>query len=334
MLNSQDRIFGFDLIKTIAIFMIVFYHMGGIDFGTMELGILYIPNFNKILLSFCAASVPLFLMVHGALILPKHLNLKESILKAIKMFLLFLFGKVILQYVILEKCFCIDEDMAHFWFLGTLGMVYLVSYMMNQSKCLCYIILFLLVLYPFLSNFIYDLIVFVRPDSKFKAIGHDGFFTLYALVYYYLGYYLRDKTISKFYVLLAIIVGLSFVNFEDFVMSNHFQIMFDNVNGSFPTFGALILSSGFFCLFKDLLINQKYIQKAIIFIGSNTLYIYLFHVLFILLLWKYSEFDSSGISLFLSILFSCFLIFILVLFTILLKGVFKSFIKNVSPENY
>lgn len=312
--------------------MIVFYHMGGIDIGTIKSGLYYFPNFNKFLLSFCAASVPLFLMVHGALILPKHLNLKESILKASKMLLLFLFGKLILQYVILEKCFSLEEEMVHFWFLGTLGMVYLVSYMMNQSKWLCYIILFFLVLYPFLSNLIYDLIVFVKPDSKFKAIGHDGFFTLYALVYFYLGNYLRDKSISKYYVIFAIIVGLLFVNFEDFVMCNHFHVMFDNVNGSFPTIGALILSSGLFCLFKDFSVTHFFIQKAIIIIGSNTLYIYLFHALFIFLLWKYTEFDSNGMSLFSSFLFSIFFILFLVFITLLFKRLFRSFIKIVSPE--
>ena len=168
MRNSQDRIFGFDLIKTIAIFMIVFYHMGGIDIGTMKSGLYHFPNFNKFLLSFCSASVPLFLMVHGALILPKHLNLKESILKASKMLLLFLFGKVILQYVILENCFSIEEEMVHFWFLGTLGIVYLVSYMMNQSKWLCYIILFLLILYPFLSNATLPKVSFKRMLKSFK----------------------------------------------------------------------------------------------------------------------------------------------------------------------
>ena len=323
MPNSQDRIFGYDLIKTIAIIMIVFYHMGGIDIGTMKSGLYYFPNFYKFLLSFCAASVPLFLMVHGALILPKHLNLKESILKASKMLVLFLFGKLILQYVILEKCFSIEEEMVHFWFLGTLGMVYLVSYMMNQSKWLCYIILFLLVLYPFLSNLFYDLIVFVRPDSKFKVIGHDGFFTLYALVYFYLGYYLRDKSIAIHYVLYAIIVGLLFVNFEDFVMSNNRKIIFDNVNGSFPTIGALTLSTGFYFLFKDFSTNQILLQKTISLLGRNTLFIYMFHVLFIILLRKYILFDIDSISLFSSIFFSCFLVILLAFFSNLLKHFFS-----------
>ena len=64
MQNSQNRIFGYDLIKTIAIFMIVFYHLGGIDIGTIESGKYFLPNFNQFVLSICAASVPLFLMVH------------------------------------------------------------------------------------------------------------------------------------------------------------------------------------------------------------------------------------------------------------------------------
>ena len=309
--------------------MIVFYHLGGIDIGEIEPGNYYYPNLNKFILSFCAASVPLFLMVHGALILPKQLDFKKSILKAAKMLLLLLFGKVILQHVILNKLFSIEEEMVHFWFLGTLGMVYLASYVMNQSKWLCYFLLSLLVIYPFFSNLINDLIVFFRPDTKFIIIRHDGFFTLYALVYFYLGYYLRDKSISNYLVFIAIILGLLFINFEDFVMSNYFQIMFDNVNGSFPTIGALILSSGFFCLFKDFSINHFYLQKVVIIIGSNTLYIYLFHVLIILLLWKYTELDSNGLSLFSSLLFSCFLLLFLLFFSLLIKLIIKCILRGL-----
>lgn len=326
MQNSGTRIFGYDLIKTIAIFMIVFYHLGGIDIGAIELGKYYYPNFNKFILSFCAASVPLFLMVHGALILPKPLDFKKSILKTAKMFLWLLFGKVVLQQIVLEKCFCIDEEMVHFWFLGTLGMVYLVSYVMNQSKRFRYFILLLLVFYPFLSNLLYDCVVFFKSDSKLFLLEHDGFFTLYALVYFYLGYYFRDKYISKYLVLITIFVGLFFVNFEDFVMSNHYQILFDNVNGSFPTIGALFLSTGLFYLFKDFSLNQMYLQKAITIIGSNTLFIYLFHVLFIFLLRKYTQYDSSNISLSSSIFLTCTLILFLVFFSNELKFLYKRFI--------
>jgi len=321
MQNSGTRIFGYDLLKTISIFMIVFYHLGGIDIGEIESGKYYFPNFNKFILSFCAASVPLFLMVHGALILPKQMDFKKSILKATKMLLWFLFGKVVLQQIVLEKCFCIEEKMVHFWFLGTLGMVYVVSYFMNRLKWLQHFILLLLLVYPFLSNLLYDCVVFFKPDSKLSALGHDGFFTFYALVYLYLGYYLKHKTIPRHFSFLAIIVGLLLINFEVVALSNFHQIIFDGVNGSFPTIGALTLSTGLFLLMKDASSTSHNHRNSIGFIGSNTLGIYIFHVLVIFLIRKYIQCES--LSLLSSITLTGFLILIVALFSHFIKKGFN-----------
>lgn len=329
MQNSGTRIFGYDLIKTIAIFMIVFYHLGGIDIGAIELGKYYYPNFNKFILSFCAASVPLFLMVHGALILPKQLDFRKSILKAAKMLLWLLFGKLVLQLIVLEKCFCIEEEMVHFWFLGTLAMVYVVSYFMNQQKWLQHFILLLLIVYPFLSNLFYDCVVFFKPDTKLSVLGHDGFFTFYALVYFYLGYYLKFKTYPRHFSFLAIIVGLFLINFEVIALSNYHQNIFDGVNGSFPTIGALALSTGLFLLFKDACSISHNLRNSIGFIGSNTLGIYIFHVLFIFLIRKYTQCES--LSLLSSITLTCFLILVIAFLSHCLK---RSFVVLLGYHNY
>lgn len=322
MQNSQNRIFGYDLIKTIAIFMIVFYHLGGIDIGTIESGKYFLPNFNQFVLSFCAASVPLFLMVHGALILPKQLNLKDSILKAIKMVLLFLFGKVVLQRILLEKCFSIGDEMVHFWFLGTLGMVYGVSYFMNKWKWLRHIVLLMLIIYPFFSNLLVDCIVFFKPGFNFLSFGHDGFFTFYALVYFYLGNYLKHKTLTRYFSLLAITAGLLLINFEVVALSNYFQMVFDGVNGSFPTIGAIALSTGLFLLLKDTNSSNCLIRDSISFIGGNTMGVYLFHVLVIFLLRKYEVCESLGMSS--SIMISCLIILVIALFSHFIKIGFES----------
>lgn len=329
MKNSGTRIFGYDLIKTIAIFMIVFYHLGGIDIGKIEPGNLYSPNFNKFLLSFCAASVPLFLMVHGALILPKQLDFMKSILKAAKMLLWLLFGKVVLQQIVLEKCFCIEDEMVHFWFLCTLAIVYIVSCFMNQHTWLRYIILLILFIYPFLSNLLYDCVVFFMPDSKLSVLGHDGFFTFYALVYFYLGYYLKHKTLPHYFSFLAIIVGLLLINFEVVALSNYHQIIYDGVNGSFPTIGALALSTGLFFLLKDASSTNHNLCSSIGFIGSNTLGIYIFHVLFIFLIRKYIL--SETLSLLSSITLTCLLVLITALFFHCIK---RSFVVLLGYHNY
>ena len=318
MLNSQNRIFGYDLIKTIAIFMIVFYHLGGIDIGTIESGKNFLPNFNQFVLSFCAASVPLFLMVHGALILPKRLNLKESILKAIKMVLLFLFGKVVLQRILLEKCFTIGDEMVHFWFLGTLGMVYVVSYFLNKWKWLRHIVLLILIIYPFLSNLLVDCIVFFMPGSNFLSLGHDGFFTFYSLVYFYLGYYLKDKTFPSYYSFITIMVGMSLIIFEVIALSNYYQMVFDGVNGSFPTIGAMALATGLFILLKSSNSSNLLIRNSISFIGGNTMGVYLFHVLVIFLLRKYEVCESLGMPS--SIMISCLIILVIALFSHFIKN--------------
>lgn len=320
MQNSGTRIFGYDLIKSIAIFMIVFYHLGGIDVGKIEPGNYYYPNFNKFLLSFCAASVPLFLMVHGALILPKQLDFKKSILKAAKMLLWLLFGKVFLQQIVLEKYFCIEDEMVHFWFLGTLAMVYVVSYFMNQLKWLRYIILLILIIYPFLSNLLYDCVVCFKPDSKLSTLGHDGFFTFYTLVYFYLGYYLKHKTLPHNFSFLAIIIGLLLINFEVVVLSNFHQIIYDGVNGSFPTIGALALSIGLFFLLKDASSTSHNLRDSIGFIGNNTLGIYIFHVLVIFLIRKYTECES--LSLLSSIALTSLIILVIAIFSHFIKRCF------------
>ena len=322
MPNSQNRIFGYDLIKTIAIFMIVFYHLGGIDIATKEPGKYFLPNFNQFVLSICAASVPLFLMVHGALVLPKRLNLKESILKAIKMVLLFLFGKVVLQRILLEKCFSISDEMVHFWFLGTLGMVYVVSYFLNKWKWLRHIVLLMLIIYPFFSNLLVDCIVFFKPGFYFLSLGHDGFYTFYALVYFYLGYYLKHKTLTRYFSLLAITIGLLLIHFEVVALSNYFQMVFDGVNGSFPTIGAMALATGLFILLKSSNSSNPIIRNWISFIGSNTMGIYLFHVLVIFLLRKYVGCESLGVPS--SVILSCLIILVIALFNHFIKICFES----------
>ena len=304
--------------------MIVFYHLGGLDYGEIVSGKCYWLNFNKFLLSFCAASVPLFLLVHGALILPKHFTFKESLLKASQMAFLFFFGKIVLQYIILERCFFIEEKMAHFWFLGTLAIVYILSFFLNLSKKLQVISLVFLLIYPFFTNLLYDILVFFKPDTHFQLLRHDGFFTLYALVYFYFGYYLKDKQIPTPNKLLLVFIGLFLINFEVFVLSNHFHLLYDGVNSSFPTLGALFLSFGFYFLFKDTTTIYVVIRKLISFIGSNTLGIYILHVMVIFLLRKYVQFDILNYNLLTSLLWTLIIIFITTFFYNYIKTLFVS----------
>lgn len=309
-MENNKRIFGYDLIKTIAIFLIVFYHLGGLDYGTISPDTYYCPNLNKFLTSFCAAGVPLFLMVNGALVLPKQLNLKQTITKSLHLLFILVFWKVVLQYLIAESLLSIKDDMVHFWFLGTLSVVYLISFFLNQNRWIKILCLVFLFLYPFLSNFIYDLIIISCPEHIPVFWKHTGFFTIYAIFYFYLGDFLKKKESNVFQSFLLILLGLVLINFEVVVMSNHFHIIYDGVNSSFPTFGAMTLSVGLFILLKNSIVSNHWIKAFVSLVGRNTMGIYLFHVLVLFVVRRFSTPLISDISIISAVLISLLVILI------------------------
>ena len=264
--------------------MIVFYHLGGIDFGSFEPGHFYLPNLDKFFSLLCAAGVPLFFMVNGALVIPKNLHWKQLLFKVFHLLFLFAFWKFVLQYLISFKLLAIEDKMVHFWFLGSLSIVYLMSIVLQKSTFLRHVVLAFLFLFPFCYNFIWDIVLFFSPSFDACNLIHTGFFTLYSILYYYLGGALRTSQTSFFYAIGLIVLGLLLVNFEVVSMSNHYQAIYDGVNSSFPTLGALAMSVGIFIIFKDVSFNDGIARKIVSYVGQNTLGIFLFHVLVIFLL--------------------------------------------------
>ena len=251
--------------------MIVFYHLGGIDYGTIELGHFYLPNLNKFFSAFCAAGVPLFFIVNGALVIHKNMHWKQLLFKAFHLLFLLFFWKFVLQYIISTRLLGIKENMAHFWFLGTMSVVYLISIVLNKYIHLRLFFLSFLLLFPFLYNLFWDIYLFLFPSFDSFKITHIGFFTLYAILYYYLGDYIRNHQICSYYSLGLTLLGLILVNFEVVAMSNHFHVIYDGVNSSFPTLGALAISVGIFFLLKDVDFNDGIARKIWPIFGSLAL---------------------------------------------------------------
>lgn len=268
--------------------MVVFYHLGGIDYGAIELGRFYLPSLSKFFSAFCAAGVPLFFMVNGALVIPKKKQWKQLLFKAFHLLFLLVFWKLVLQFFISNWLLNIKDNMVHFWFLGTLSIVYLISIILQKSTCLRHSAIAFLLVFPFLYNFFWDIYLFFSPSFDSFKITHTGFFTLYAILYYFLGNHLRNHQISNYYSLSLILLGLILVNFEVVAMSNHFQAVYDGVNSSFPTFGALSMSVGIFLFFKDVSLNDGITKNIVSFVGQNTMGIFIFHVLIILIMHKFT----------------------------------------------
>ena len=310
--------------------MIVFYHLGGIDYGDIETGHCYLPNLNKFFSALCAAGVPLFFMVNGALVIPKNLHWKQLLFKVFHLLFLFVFWKFVLQYLISFKLLAIEDKMVHFWFLCTLSIVYLMSIVLQKSTFLRHAVLVFLFLFPFCYNLLWDVVLFFVPSFDACKLIHTGFFTFYGILYYYLGGALRTKHTSSFYAIGLIVLGLLLVNFEVVTMSNYYHAIYDGINSSFPTFGALTMSVGIFLILKDIRFNDGIIRKIVSLIGQNTMGIYIFHVFVIFILHKYIPIQILNSNFIAALLISLFIILITSFLSLIINSSKYSFLVKLS----
>ena len=163
---EQNRIIGFDIIKSLAIFFVVIYHFGCVDFGKFDLGG-YFPNSTKIIYELFASSVPLFFMVNGALLQKRRIGS----IKIAKYFLLSYFYPVLFYLLIfpalnlfpnkivsIKTVLISMEFKGVYWFLFSLGLVYIVDAVAQKFR-ISKVVFILLMICPFITNLIWVLII-------------------------------------------------------------------------------------------------------------------------------------------------------------------------------
>ncbi len=268
--KSKQRIWHLDFIKIIAAFMVVFYHFAyyKMDYGFTQ-GVTYCPNLNRVMMSLAACSVPLFFMVNGALLFRKHRSWKHMYRKAAKI--------AVLYFV---------WSFAEFpgWFFQILALLYILfplfQFLKEKYKKLYILICGMVFVMPFLYNTVLAVIYSFNPDIVLTAAGHElkhtGLFALYSILYFLLGPAMEDKTLSLSKSILTAAAGWCFLIFECVVYTNKNGAVWDGVNASFPTLGALLLSVGIFMLLKRVRFDKA--QKYLMFASDMILPIYLLHM--------------------------------------------------------
>ena len=281
--NKAPRIFGYDLLKALSMLGIVFYHLHSIRFGEVPVdGSIYYPGIGKIFYGLLSAGIPIFFMVNGAIVGNRDVTLKKSLKSSLRIALIAIIGTLFFKWLVYPYLFHeprITNPWAlweYYWFFYTYAAVQILTCVLNRVAILRKIIVGALIIFPFLSNLVWDIILVVSPSTALPSWGHTGFLTLYAIVYYYLGRSLAHFQISNLVSVLFIIVGLLFLNFEVFSMTNAQGIVFDSVSSCFPTLGSLSISAGFFLLLKDWNPKSSHFSRFFSFIGQRTLGVYLF----------------------------------------------------------
>lgn len=129
------------------------------------------------------------------------------------------------------------------------------------------------------------------PDFSLNLLGitisldnipnRTGMFTMYSILYLFLGAYLSKHNINSFVSIVMFILGITIVTLDGAIMSVYNGEVFDSVNGCFPTVGALISGIGIFTLIKNIEFKNIKFNKFASYLGSRVLYTYLFHMFFI-----------------------------------------------------
>lgn len=308
----KKRIVYIDLLKIIAMFLVSFYHIGYyyMDYGFTP-NVHYIPNLNRIVMNICAMSVPIFFTVSGALMLNKKYDTKIIFKKVLYMIVLIVFWSILIDYPR--------------WFLITLTGLYsiypILKTIFDTRRKLFYLIMLLFLIMPFIYNFSILLGIILNINYLIN-LKRTGLFTMYSVCYFMIGGLLFNRLPNrdnKLFMIILFFTGLFLTSLEGYIFTNFNNIMFDNVNASFPTIGALLMCISTFLLFKDIKINNNRIVNLINIIASNCLAVYLFHIYIWSMINKIIHIKSMNIIL--CIFISIFVDFIAIIISIIISKI-------------
>ena len=278
-MEERKRYAYLDLIKIMSAFMVTFYHFahGRIDYNYNELSIVYIPNLARCVMSCCAVSVPLFFMVNGALVLGKDRSIKEKLYKIVKIAIL-----IAVWYVTGFPS----------WFFRTLIILYvltpLLRYLYVRKRKILHALLIALLIFPFLYNYMILWMDIANININMNFLGYEintcelnrtGLFTMYSIVYYVFGIIIHQSKQTQQMRVYIILLILGFVGLlMDVVLNTYIEhSMFDGVNASFPTLGALSMSLGVYGLFKSFKYGDK-VKRFLSMLSPYVLSIYVMHI--------------------------------------------------------
>lgn len=324
LLTSSRRFDGLDLLKTIAILLVVFVHDNSlnIDFYTQPSFFTYINYGFYSLVCLC---VPILFFVNGALILNKPFAAKKLFRKTLKIIALCVgWGIVTLAVVMWIRgdafsavAFLKDlwywklDYINHLWFLQTLAIIYfflLVLIPMWQKRLDGYRLFFVSVLVFTVGN-----AVLLALTNVFQAVigvdeiqGQFNFFNMfnpftgtfgYSLAYVLIGGWMfayRERFYTRKWKKIAAVTLIA-----DLLLLVGYGMLLSIKNGTRYVigtweYGSIFAFVGTICLFILLQDYQArgWFGRVITLVGRNTLTIYLIHRMISIPLWQY----ISGVS--------------------------------------
>lgn len=354
--NKPTRNYGYDLIKVVSIIFICFYHYNYLEFDIVNNNkITYV--FSYAIFSLASCAVPLFFMVHGAILLNKDYDLKSHIYKTIRIVILTVIWGVIGVFVFqwIDKAdFNIKQTLLdlwnmkadvinHLWFLQTLVCIYLlfpfikVVYDSENRKVLYYgLVLIFILTFGNTSisqgvnvlEYVFNYNYLVRDDYNFF---HDfnvfrGFYA-YSLLYFILGGLIaKAKDIrqnkKKSYAMIIIAIYSYVIHIVyGLLMSKSNQKVYDIVWYGYSSVFVLLMCVVIFIFAKEMKIRSKRIADMLLLVGGNTLGIFLLHRFIGKILGVYIDLGRYKNLVLANILYACIIAAISLLLVLIAKRI-------------
>jgi surface polysaccharide O-acyltransferase-like enzyme len=323
MKENTIRIEWIELLRFVSIISVVIIHsLGGFKGSLVGSETWWIFNVINSLTHF---SVPVFVMISGALLLKNEINLNSFLKRRFSRvlypflfwsFILFL-GNIFLNRPLSQNHiitsffadFLNNEINNVYWYVYMLVGLYLIAPIISIWTINCK-----------RNNIAYFLIIWIFTlfsrslpilENSFDLSYFSGF-----IGYFILGYYLSTQKINKsiMFSSFLILIGLFITIMGNYIYpGNEFE--------NYLSPNIMILSSGVFLLFKNFrLPKNMFLKKLILKISRYSYGIYLIHAVFISILYRYFEINSLTISPYLGFFIVSFLS---ILFSIIFLEFFK-----------
>ena len=341
MKDGSRRILFIDHLRIFAMFCVILIH-------TCKTAITDFPlssasSYGGVLFycirNICRFSVPIFFMITGALFLDPQKNVSiEKLLKYIKKYLLvilffgwgfalaeLLFTERIFQIQILYKSFLnmfSGKSWEHMWYLYELvGIMCVIPIMRALVRAIdeLWRNYMIIILFFFLS-----IVPFFEEITGF-SLGIRFPINSVHFMYVFLGYWLCKDNISLGIKQVAIIAVLYLIlNYIDA------RLYFSEVDISLTRYNSPVIVVGSMAVFwvfkmnyQNAIMNNKVTTKIIMFISKCSFGVYIIHMLWINLIYKYFHFNPFNGSVILNL--------VLVYFTVSLLSIGTSYLMNKIP---
>ncbi len=284
---SEQRLTWPDNLRALATMAVIVLHVSSTvlyEFEKVSNFDWWTGNIYDSLVRWC---VPVFLMVTGALLIPKQNTFSEFIQKRI--------GKILMPFAFWSFIYLVILIYKHIMYANEIGSLHTIQIMLHGSSYHLWYIYMLLGVYivlPLISKKIQivsdkNLLFIIMLWFLVLGLNYVPNFSLKPAVHVFLGYlgytvfgyYLSRKNISNSVGLMLFLAGIIITSWGTFYLSNQ-QHSFNELLYKYTTPHIAMMAAGVFILIKNNMISDNtWLAKIKNIIAQHSLGIYLIHVL-------------------------------------------------------